>query len=140
MLVDEKAQQVARALPPRVLSTPALWAGATPPFLGELSWRIGLALASFNFVLIGLAFSSVNPRIGRNGNLLFSMFTFIVYYNLVNLGSSRIASAQRILDVQAGSLHGGVFALTGGWLAARHWNLGLRPPRQGRTPTGVSAP
>lgn len=139
VLVDEKAQQVARALPPRVLSTLALWAGATPPLLGELSWRIGLALASFNFVLIGLAFSSVNPRIGRNGNLLFSLFTFIVYYNLITLGSSRIASGTADLWTFILALHGGVFVLTGGWLAARHWNLGLRPPRQGRAPTGVSA-
>lgn len=140
VLVDEKAQQVARALPPRVLSTPALWAGATPPLLGELSWRIGLALASFNFVLIGLAFSSVNPRIGRNGNLLFSLFTFIVYYNLITLGSSRIASGNADLWTYVLALHGGVFALTGSWLAARHWNLGLRPPRQGGTPTGAPAP
>lgn len=129
VLVDEKAQQVARALPPRVISTLTLWAGATPAFLGELSWRMGLAMASVNFVLIGLAFSSVNPRIGRNGNLLFSLFTFIVYYNLINLGSSRIASGTAQFSTFNLALHGGVFALTCSWLAARHWNLGLRRPR-----------
>lgn len=141
VLVDEKAQQVARALPPRVLSTPTLWAGATPPFLGELSWRMGLALASLNFVLIGLAFSSVNPRIGRNGNLLFSLFTFIVYYNLVTLGSSRIASGAADFGIFNLALHGGVFGVTGLWLLARHWSLGLRPPRSGQPPAaGVSTP
>jgi len=126
VLVDEKAQQAARALPPRVLSTPTLWAGATPPFLGELSWRIGLALASFNFVLIALAFSSVNPRVGRNANLLFSLFTFIVYYNLINLGASSIASGNTEFRTLTLALHGGVFVSTALLLAARHWSLGLR--------------
>jgi lipopolysaccharide export system permease protein len=129
VLVDEKAQQVARALPPRVLSTLTLWVGATPPFLGELSWRAGLALASLNFVLIGLAFSSVNPRVGRNGNLLFSMFTFIVYYNLLNLGSSRIATGTANFWAFNLALHGGVFLFSCALLAVRHWSLGLRPPR-----------
>ena len=122
VLVDEKAQQVVRAVPPRVLSTRALWVGATPPFLGELSWRGGLALASINFVLIGLAISAVNPRIGRNGNLLFALFTFIVYYNLVNLGASRIASSTADFWTFNLSLHGGAFLLASMLLLKRHWN------------------
>jgi lipopolysaccharide export system permease protein len=32
--------------------------------LGELAWRIGLALAALNFVVIAVAASSVNPRAG----------------------------------------------------------------------------
>jgi lipopolysaccharide export system permease protein len=115
-----------------------LWLGATPAFLGELSWRFGLALAAINFVLIGLTFSSVNPRIGRNGNLLFSMFTFIVYYNLLNLGSSRIASGTADFWSFNMALHGGVFLCTGTLLAARHWNLGLRTPRPRVSATGAS--
>jgi len=120
--VDEKAQQVVRAIPPRVLSTRALWIGATPPFLGELSWRVGLALSSINFALIGLAFSAVNPRIGRNGNLMFSLFTFIVYYNLVNLGASRIASSSADFWTFNLTLHGGAFLLASLLLLKRHWN------------------
>ena len=135
VLVDEQVQQVARALPPRVLSTPTLWAGATPPFLGELSWRIGLALASVNLVLVGLALSAVNPRIGRNGNLLFSMFTFIVYYNLVNLGSSRIASSTADFWGFNLLLHGGVMLFAGLVLVFRHWNLGL--PSRVRNPASA---
>ncbi|MCB2027529.1 MAG: LPS export ABC transporter permease LptF [Burkholderiaceae bacterium] len=126
VLVDEKAQQDARALPPHVLSTRVLLAGGTAPFMGELSWRFGLALASINFVLIGLAFSAVNPRIGRNGNLLFAMFTFIAYYNLVNLGTSRISSATAEFWSFNIGLHGGIFGLTATLLAMKHWNFGLR--------------
>lgn len=126
VLVDEKAQQDARVLPPHVLPTRVLLAARTPPFLGELSWRFGLALASINFVLIGLAFSSVNPRVGRNGNLLFALFTFIVYYNLVNLGASRIGTAGLGFWGFNLALHGGVFVCTALVLVAKHWNLGLR--------------
>lgn len=126
VLVDEKAQQDARVLPPYVLSTRLLLAGGTAPFMGELSWRFGLALASINFVLLGLAFSSVNPRIGRNANLLFAMFTFIVYYNLVNMGASRIGTASTSFWGFNLALHGGVFFLTVLLLVVKHWNLGLR--------------
>lgn len=126
VLIDEKVQQDARALPPYVLSTRILLAGHTAPFLGELSWRFGLALASINFVLLGLAFSAVNPRIGRNGNLLFAMFAFIVYYNLVNLGASRIGTGRTDFWGFNIALHGGIFLLSVLLLAVKHWNLGLR--------------
>ena len=135
MLVDEKAQQVARALPPRVLSTLTLWMGHTPAYLGELSWRIGLALSAVNFVLIGLVLSSANPRIGRNVNLFFSLFTFIVYYNMVNLGSSRVASGASGFWSFNLALHGGVFAVTSLLLLKKHWNLQLLPSFRRRIPT-----
>ncbi|MEO8544593.1 MAG: LPS export ABC transporter permease LptF [Betaproteobacteria bacterium] len=139
VLVDEKAQQVARALPPTVLSTRALWRGHTPPFLGELSWRIGLALASVNFVLMALLFSTVNPRVGRNGNLLFSLFTFIVYYNMVNLGASRVSSGTADFWTFNLALHGGVFALTCLLLLKKHWNLSLLPSYRRSIPTNITA-
>ncbi len=125
VLVNDKAQDVERALQPQALSTSTLIAGRTPAFLGELSWRLGLALAALNFVLMGLAVSSVNPRIGRNGNLLFSLFTFILYYNLVNLGSSRIASGTSDFWRFLLALHGGAFFATALLLIKLHFNWTL---------------
>ncbi len=133
ILVDEKVQQDARVRPPTVLSTKTLLAGGTAPFLGELSWRFGLALTSINFVLIALTFSAVNPRIGRNGNLIFSLFTFIVYYNMVNLGASRIGSGTADFWHFNLLLHGGAFVVTGLLLIVKHWNLSLWPnPRSAK--------
>ena len=66
--------------------------------------------------------SSVNPRIGRNGNLIFSLFTFILYYNLVNLGSSRIASGTSDFWHFLLALHGGAFIVTSLLLVKLHWN------------------
>ena len=125
VLVSDKAQEVQRALPPRSISTRELMAVRTPAYLGELSWRFGLALAALNFVLIALAVSRVNPRIGRNGNMIFSLFTFILYYNLVNLGLSRIASGSSDFWRYLLVLHGGVFVVTGLLLVKLHWNWTL---------------
>lgn len=33
-----------------------------PAYRAELGWRLGLALAALNFVLLGLAVASANPR------------------------------------------------------------------------------
>lgn len=122
VLIGETARQIERAIPPRSVSTLDLIRGRTAPYLGELSWRIGLALAAANFVLIGLVVSAVNPRVGRNGNLLLSLFTFVVYYNLVNLGSSRIGSGNSGFWVYLLVLHCGAFLLGVLTLAKLHWN------------------
>ncbi len=33
----------------------------------------------------------MNPRAGRSGNLVFALFAFVVYFNLLNLGQSWIS-------------------------------------------------
>lgn len=139
VLINEKAQGVGRALQPQALSTRTLIAGRTPAFLGELSWRIGLALAGLNLVLIGLAVSSVNPRIGRNGNLVFSLFTFILYYNLVNLGSTRIASGTSDFWGLLLALHGGAFIVTTLLLIKLHWNWSLTHSLRRRRPMAATS-
>ena len=88
--------------------------------LGELSWRIGLALASLNFVVIGLALANGNPRSSRGGGLMFALLAFVVYFNLLNLGQSWVGSGRLPVAAFMIGLHGGVFALAMGWMMARH--------------------
>ena len=88
--------------------------------LAELSWRIGLTLASINFIIIGVAVSSVNPRVGRSINLVFAMFAFVIYYNLLNLGQSWIASGKVSFAGFLLALHGGALVLGSFWLAKSH--------------------
>ena len=126
VLVDEKSRALASAEPPRALSTDALLAGRTPALLGELSWRLGLALAACNLVLAGLVVSVVNPRVGRNGNLMFALFAFITYYNFVNYGTARIAAGASGFIPFMLTLHGGILLLTLLLLAKLHWNWSLR--------------
>lgn len=98
----------------------------TPPNLAEMSWRIGLVLAAVNFVIIGLAVSSVNPRVGRSVNQVFALFAFVIYYNLLNLGQSWIASGKFTFSGFMLALHGSVLVLGGFWLAKGHnnWHWG----------------
>jgi len=94
--------------------------------LGELAWRIGLMLAALNFVVLAITVSSVNPRAGRSGNLVFALFAFVVYYNLLNLGQSWIGSGRATFGAFLAGLHGGAAVLGMLWLAKQHNNWSLR--------------
>jgi lipopolysaccharide export system permease protein len=100
--------------------------------LSELSWRIGLALAAINFVIIGLAAAGVNPRVGRTGNLGVAFLTFIVYFNMLVLGKNWIDTGQVQFGAYMLALHGGALGLGLLWLAKRHTNWTLRRPRKAR--------
>ncbi|VWX63265.1 Lipopolysaccharide export system permease protein [Burkholderiales bacterium 8X] len=89
---------------------------------GELAWRIGMLFAGMNFVLLGLTLSSVNPRVGRSGNLLFALFAFVIYYNLLNLGQNWVGGGRVGMLSFMLALHGGVFVLGLLWLVKRHHN------------------
>ena len=116
----------ADAVPPRARSTQQLLQEPTASHMGELSWRIGLGLAAFNFVLMALAVSSVNPRAGRSSNLALALFAFVVYYNLLNLGQSWIGAGKIPMGGFLLVLHGGVLAFSLLVLAVRHNNWSLR--------------
>ena len=106
--------------PIKTISTQQLLIQATPVELGEVGWRLGLALSAFNFVLLALALASVNPRASRSGNLLLALFTFIVYYNLLTLGQSWVGSGRIGLLPFLALLHGSTLVLAGLLLTARH--------------------
>lgn len=107
-------------------STMDLIKNPTLPNLSELSWRIGLILAAINFVVIGLAISSVNPRVGRSANLVFALFAFVVYYNLLGLGQNWIASAKMSFANWFLALHGGILVMGTLLLIKEHNNWHLR--------------
>jgi len=111
--------------PTKARSTLALVRNPTPPNLGELAWRLGLALAGINFVLLAVTVSSVNPRVGRSGNLVFALFAFVLYFNLLNLGQSWIANQRMGFAAFLLVVHGGTFLLGTLWLAKQHNNWAL---------------
>jgi lipopolysaccharide export system permease protein len=98
----------------------------SPANRAEFGWRLGMALTACNFVLIALATTTGNPRAGRGGNLFFTLFAFVVYYNLLNIGQGWVASGSVSLAAYLFLLHGVVFVLTLLWLLKRHHNLHLR--------------
>lgn len=122
----------------KLLSTRALVNAPTPGNRGELAWRLGLALASLNFVILAVALASVNPRGGRSSNMIFVLLTFVVYNNLINLGQSWIFVGLISFANLLLALHGGVFLLGLGWLAKRHFNWVLRPAGGWRRPAAAT--
>jgi lipopolysaccharide export system permease protein len=129
--------------PARARSTLSLLREQTPVNRGELAWRLGLALAACNFVLLAITVSSVNPRVGRSGNLVFALFAFVVYFNLLNMGQSWIARGRVGLVPFLLVLHGGAFVLAAFWLGKQHnnWSLAplLRKWREAREARGAQA-
>ncbi|MEO7391309.1 MAG: LPS export ABC transporter permease LptF [Ramlibacter sp.] len=130
---DLAARDVA---PAKARSTFALATEPSALNLGELAWRLGLALAALNFVVIALTVSSFNPRAGRGGNLIFALFAFVLYYNLLNLGQTWIGTGQVRFGAFLAALHGGVLAAALIWLAKQHnnwtlWRMRRRPAATG---------
>ena len=97
-------------------------------YLGELSWRLGFMLAAANLMIIAIASSRINPRVGRTGNLVFSMFAFQVYLNFLNLGQNWIAAGEIGFGTFMLALHGGALLVGLLWLIKRHNNWGWLPP------------
>lgn len=118
-------------IPLNTISSLDLLRAPSPLYLGEFSWRIGFALAAINLMIVALAASRVNPRVGRSGNLIFSLFTFQIYLNLLNLGQTWIATEKIGFIPFMLLLHGGALGACLLWLAKRHnnWSWNLLPKR-----------
>ena len=126
LLIDPNAKLVTTDTQSRMISTLGLLKDPSNVNLGELSWRIGLAFAAFNLMIMGLAVASVNPRVGKSYHLAVALFCFVAYYNMVNVGQNWIASGRTTLPFFMLTLHGGAAFLALFWLSIRHFNLTWR--------------
>lgn len=105
---------------------------------GEITWRIGFVLAALNLMVLALAATRINPRVGRSGNLFFSLLIFQVYLNLLTLGQNWISAAQIGFIAFNLLLHGGALAIGLLWLAKRHFNWDLRLSSRSRPAAAAS--
>lgn len=111
VLVGDRALEAAGDLPPKALSSRALLKSGTPRHLGELTWRIGLALGALNLLLLAIGLSATNPRRAGNWNLLFALMTFIVYFNLINLSQAWVSSGKLRMGGALLAIHGTMFVV-----------------------------
>jgi lipopolysaccharide export system permease protein len=77
-------------------------------------------------VLLALALSAVNPRVGRSYHLGLALFVFVAYYNLLTVGQNWIGSGRIGALPYMLLLHGGVLILALVWLGLRHMNWSWR--------------
>lgn len=96
---------------PRTLDSLTLLQDPKPTHLGELTWRVGLALAAANMLLLGIATAASNPRRASNWNLLAALLAFVIYYNLINLSQAWVTGGRVGMGQALLMLHGGVFVL-----------------------------
>ena len=113
MRVETRAAQAEEAST-KAMSTFALLQARSSPHLAELLWRVGLPISALILALLAIPLSFVNPRASRSVNLLFALFTYMVYANLLSIvqawvSQGRLAFGTGWWVVHAGML--GVLAL-----------------------------
>lgn len=103
--------------------------------LGQLSWRVGVALSACNVLLLGLLIAGGNPRAGKSIGMVLAFCSFFVYYNFISLGERWIAAGKYGFVSYLVVLHVGVLLFSLSWLWKRHtgfeWRVWLR--RRNRT-------
>ena len=125
--VGERAMSSMDELPSRARLSIDLLLEPTPQNQGELVWRLGLALAAANMVLLGIGLSTSNPRRASNWNLLFALLTFVVYYNVINLSQAWVAGGLVSMATALLMTHGGALLIA---VAMLWWReLGAARPR-----------
>ena len=117
--VGERALSGVDDLPPKARRSLELLRLPLPRNLGQLAWRLGLLFGAANLLLLGIGLSASNPRRPNNWNLLFAIFTFAVYYNLINLTEAWVAAGKASLASALLAVHGGAFLIAIALLAWR---------------------
>jgi len=130
LLVDNQAMRATDQRPPKAIGTLELLDKPIPRNQGELTWRFGMALGCVNLMLLGIGISASNPRRASNWNLLFALLGFVVYFNLINLSQSWVASGRMSMAGALLAVHGSGFALALGLLWWRDQGNRLCLPRR----------
>ena len=111
IVVGERALAEVNALPPRAMRSVDLLRQPTPRNQGELAWRLGLLFGCANLLLLGVGIAATNPRRASNWSLLVALLGFVVYYNVINLTQSWVASGRIGLGAALLGAHGGALLL-----------------------------
>jgi lipopolysaccharide export system permease protein len=65
-----------------------------PVHRAELLWRLGIPLSTLVLALLAIPLSFVNPRGGRSANMLLSIFTYMIYSNLLSISQAWVAQGK----------------------------------------------
>ena len=93
------------------MTTAALMRAPSRESLAELLWRIGIPVSALVLALLAIPMSFVNPRAGRSANLLFALFTYIVYNNLLSISQARVAQGRLDFAIGVWMVHAGMILL-----------------------------
>jgi lipopolysaccharide export system permease protein len=109
---------------PRTLPTGDLISDPTRNNLAELIWRIGMPIMALLLPLLAIPLAFVNPRATRSLNLLFAVFTYMVYSNLLSVTQAWVRQGKLSFGVGWWAVHGLMLALL---LALFWYRMSPRP-------------
>lgn len=95
----------------KAMSTLGLIQAPTNGHLAELLWRIGLPISAFVLALLAIPLSFVNPRASRSVNLLFALFTYMVYANVLSIAQAWVSQGRIGFNLGWWIVHVGMLAL-----------------------------
>jgi len=110
MRVETRETQVEEAST-KAMSTFGLLQTPSNPHLAELLWRIGLPIAAFVLALLAIPLSFVNPRASRSVNLLFALFTYMVYANLLSIVQAWVSQGRLAFNTGWWVVHAGMLGV-----------------------------
>jgi lipopolysaccharide export system permease protein len=90
----EKKAQAPVSLSSKETPTVELLQNPTPIALGELLWRIGLPLMALGLILIAVPLAYVNPRRGNYIAVLYAVFVYLIYSNLLNISQTLVSDSK----------------------------------------------
>jgi lipopolysaccharide export system permease protein len=122
----ETQESTEPVLTQKQLPTWALIMNPTSQNRGELVWRFGIPISALILVLLAIPMSFVNPRAGRSANLLFALFTYIVYSNLISVSQARVAQGRLEFGLGWWLVHAGMVLLLVFMFAQRMQLIRLR--------------
>lgn len=71
----------------------------------EILWRVGIPLAALTLALLAVPLSFVNPRAGRTNNLVFAIFAFMAYTNLISLCQAWVSQGRLRFEIGVWLVH-----------------------------------
>jgi len=95
----------------KAMSTFGLILAPTNGHLAELLWRIGLPISAFVLALLAIPLSFVNPRAARSVNLLFAVFTYMVYANVLSIVQAWVSQGRVGFHVGWWIVHAGMLVV-----------------------------
>ena len=112
MKVESRETQ-AEGTSTKAMSTFGLIQAPSNAHLAELLWRIGLPIAAFVLALLAIPLSFVNPRASRSVNLIFALFTYMVYANVLSIVQAWVSQGRVGFNIGWWVVHAGMLGVLG---------------------------
>lgn len=91
--------------------------------LAEILWRIGLPIIAIVLPLLAIPLSFVNPRASTSLNLMFAVFTYMVYTNLLSIVQAWVQQGKLSFHVGWWVVHALMLAV---FAVMIYWRINLR--------------